>query len=195
LGHTIRSPTLGSAFALVGRLYPLALPLLSLRWLLCSLGPRSDSVAGLGGTVAGRHAFVGVLGRLARRRGYRSRACSLPLDVFRFPTSMSAPPLVPVWGKTHSSLSVLPRFGRLGPVSPGSVVTSSLLASIARLKASASSYPASRLFIVERRFDAWLAEEARPLRPSFFSLRGDRAPSLLRERDREAALDGRLSGR
>lgn len=109
---------------------------------------------------------------------------------------MSAPPsCTRVERKTHSSLSVLPRFGRLGAASPASVVSSSLLASIARLKASASSYPASRLFIVERRFDAWLAEEARPLRPSFFSLGGDRTPSLLRETDREPALDGRLSGR
>jgi hypothetical protein len=69
-----------------------------------------------------------------------------------------------------------------------------LLASIALLNASASSYAASRLFIVERRLDVWLADEARPLRDSF-SLGGDRVPSLFREADLEAALDDRLRGR
>lgn len=91
MGHTISSPTLCSAFALVRRLYPLALPLISLRRLLGPLVPRSDTVAGLGGAVPGRHTFIIVLGRLAGRRGDRSRARPLPLDVFRLPASMSAP--------------------------------------------------------------------------------------------------------
>ena len=69
---------------------------------------------------------------------------------------------------------------------------------MARLKASASSYAASRLFIVDRRFAAWAAEEFRAFRISFdsfasFSL-GDFVPSLFWEPALEAALDCRFTG-
>jgi hypothetical protein len=96
--------------------------------------------------------------------------------------------------ETYSWLSLLPRFGRLLTVSPGSVPSSSLLASIALLRASASSYPASLLFSVDRLFEAWLADEFRPLRVSF-SLVGERAVSLFRDAALDVDLAYRLRGR
>ena len=64
-------------------------------------------------------------------------------------------------GFTHSSLSLLPRLVRLIVPSSGTSLIS-LLAWMARRSCSSSSYAASRLFMVERRFDAWLAEDSLP---------------------------------
>ena len=93
---------------------------------------------------------------------------------------------------TYSSLSLLPRFVRLMLPSSGTVV-SSLLASMARRNCSSSSYAASRLFMVDRRFDVWEAEAARgsPLEAPFF---GERVPSFATDTDREDR-DGRLRGK
>jgi hypothetical protein len=94
----------------------------------------------------------------------------------------------------YSWLSLRPRFGRLFAPSGGSECVSSLLASIALLRASASSYPASLLFNVDRRFEAWFADDPRPFRVSF-SLVGERAMSLFRDAARDVALPFRFMGR
>lgn len=87
----------------------------------------------------------------------------------------------------YSSLSLRPRLARLVLPSPISGAASSLLASIARRSASASSYPASRLFMVDLRFPDWVTEEFRALRPSF-SL-GDFVPSFPSDGGRDAVRE------
>jgi hypothetical protein len=84
----------------------------------------------------------------------------------------------------YSSLSLRPRLPRriVPPPSVLSPLFSPLLASIARRSCSSSSYAASLLFIVDRRFALWRLDEGRSL---FEPLRGDRVPSL----EKEAARD------
>src|SRR5690606_12233034 len=99
----------------------------------------------------------------------------------------------------------LPLLGRRFPLSFDSMWASSLLASIALLKASASSYPASLLFNVDRLFEVVVVvvvaaavvvvvEDPRPFLVSF-SLVGERIVSLLREADRDEARACRFKGR
>lgn len=91
-------------------------------------------------------------------------------------------------GCTYSSLSLRPRLRRVVP--PPSVLSdfSPLLASIARRSCSSSSYAASRLFIVERRFWFALIMLLDVGRPFLLPARGERVPSFEKEAARLARL-------
>ena len=92
-----------------------------------------------------------------------------------------------ITGKTYSSLSLRPRFVRRVPPSMLSVF-SPLLASMARRSCSSSSYAASRLFIVERRFWFALCMLLDVGRPFLLPALGERVPSFEKEAARLARL-------
>ena len=86
----------------------------------------------------------------------------------------------------YSSLSLRPRLPRrIVPPSVLSPLFSPLLASIALRSCSSSSYAASRLFIVDRRFALCKLEEGRP----FLLPRGDLVPSFEKEAARDVVLE------
>jgi hypothetical protein len=86
---------------------------------------------------------------------------------------------------TYSSLSLRPRLARRVPPSVLSPLFSPLLASIARRNCSSSSYAASLLFMVDRRFALWTLDDGRP----FLLPRGDRVPSLEKDAARDVVRD------
>lgn len=107
--------------------------------------------------------------------------------------------LPPSRDDTHSSLSLRPRLGRLyrnsspSSAAPPSLASFALLASMACLSCS-SSYAASRLFIVERRFEASEAALAREALELLLFGDRDRVPSFAMEVERDTGREIRCGG-